>query len=141
MRLTGSGLGCEHWPGCQPHQFEPKSYHSYIEFSNRVVAFLTILADARDVRRRVAARASSRRLRWLAFGIFVGTLAQAPLGAITVYYHLNPWLVITHFLLSLAVLTRGRRARRRGSAARRRDRVPAWVAGGGIVVWVSRCAC
>jgi cytochrome c oxidase assembly protein subunit 15 len=40
----------------------------------------------------------------------VGTLAQAPLGAITVYYDLDPYLVITHLLLSftlvsLAVLT------------------------------------
>ena len=43
VRLTGSGLGCEHWPGCAPHHFEPKSYHSYIEFGNRVFAFLTIL--------------------------------------------------------------------------------------------------
>ena len=43
VRLTGSGLGCEHWPGCQPHHFEPKSYHSYIEFSNRVIAFFTIV--------------------------------------------------------------------------------------------------
>ena len=36
VRLTGSGLGCEHWPGCTQHHFEPKSYHSYIEFANRV---------------------------------------------------------------------------------------------------------
>ena len=43
VRLTGSGLGCEHWPGCEPHHFEPKSFHSYIEFGNRVVAFFTIL--------------------------------------------------------------------------------------------------
>ena len=43
VRLTGSGLGCEHWPGCAQHHFEPKSYHSYIEFSNRVIAFFTIL--------------------------------------------------------------------------------------------------
>jgi cytochrome c oxidase assembly protein subunit 15 len=28
VRLTGSGLGCEHWPGCQPHHFEPRSFHS-----------------------------------------------------------------------------------------------------------------
>jgi len=34
----------------------------------------------------------------------VGTLAQAPLGAITVYYDLNPYLVISHLLLSLTVL-------------------------------------
>ena len=52
VRLTGSGLGCEHWPGCEQHHFEPKSFHSYIEFSNRVVAFFTILATLLDVRRR-----------------------------------------------------------------------------------------
>jgi heme a synthase len=40
----------------------------------------------------------------LATAVFAGTLAQAPLGAITVYYHLNPYLVLSHLLLSLAVL-------------------------------------
>ncbi|HSP70986.1 MAG TPA: COX15/CtaA family protein, partial [Gaiellaceae bacterium] len=45
VRLTASGLGCEHWPGCQPGQpFPEKGFHSYIEFPNRVVAFLTIVA-------------------------------------------------------------------------------------------------
>jgi len=39
--------------------------------------------------------------------VFAGTLGQAPLGAVTVYYHLNPWLVISHLLLSLAVLGLG----------------------------------
>ena len=46
-------------------------------------------------------------MRWLAGAAFVGTLAQAPLGAITVYYHLNPWLVLSHFLLSIVVLALG----------------------------------
>jgi cytochrome c oxidase assembly protein subunit 15 len=40
----------------------------------------------------------------LAWTVFAGTLAQAPLGAITVYYDLNPYLVISHLLLSLTVL-------------------------------------
>ena len=44
VRLTGSGLGCEHWPGCAPgHPFPEKNYHSYIEFSNRLVGGLTIV--------------------------------------------------------------------------------------------------
>jgi heme a synthase len=43
----------------------------------------------------------------LAWVVFAGTLGQAPLGAITVYYDLNPWLVITHLLLSLVVLALG----------------------------------
>src|SRR4029077_7616003 len=91
VRLTGSGLGCEHWPGCEQHHFEPKSFHSYIEFSNRVVAFFTILATLLTFVGAIWARLSSR-LRTLAFAIFFGTLLQAPLGAITIHYHLNPWL-------------------------------------------------
>ena len=126
VRLTGSGLGCEHWPGCQPHHFEPKSFHSYIEFSNRVVAFLTILRHARDLHRRAPGAplgtAALARVRDL-----LRHAAQAPLGALTVHYHLNPWLVLSHFLLSLVVLTLGRRARARGRAGAGGDAVPAWV--------------
>src|SRR5437588_7781258 len=98
VRLTGSGLGCEHWPGCTPHHFEPKSGHSYIEFGNRVIAFLTILTT-------LATWIFARGHRRLAAVIFFGTLAQAPLGALTVHYHLNPWWVLSHFLVSIVVLT------------------------------------
>jgi len=101
VRLTGSGLGCEHWPGCAQRHFEPKSFHSYIEFGNRVFAFFTILLTL------VTWIAARRGLRRLAFGVFFGTLLQAPLGALTVHFHLNPWLVLSHFLLSLVVLTFG----------------------------------
>lgn len=126
VRLTGSGLGCEHWPGCQPHHFEPKSYHSYIEFSNRVVAFFTILVT-------LATWLLAPRLRKLAFVIFAGTLLQAPLGALTVHFHLNPWLVLSHFLLSVVVLTLGvvlvLRLRERDAT-----RLPAWVPRVGLLV-------
>src|SRR5271155_2457781 len=45
VRLTGSGLGCKHWPGCTAGDpFPSAGYHSDIEFSNRVVASVTILA-------------------------------------------------------------------------------------------------
>src|SRR5436305_85861 len=37
----------------------------------------------------------------------VRRLAPAPLGAISVYYGLNPYLVISHLLLSLTVLGLG----------------------------------
>src|SRR5436305_1350509 len=44
VRLTASGLGCEHWPGCQAGQpFPEKGYHSYIEFGNRVVGGVAIV--------------------------------------------------------------------------------------------------
>jgi cytochrome c oxidase assembly protein subunit 15 len=108
VRLTGSGLGCEHWPGCQPNVFFPeRGYHSDVEFSNRVVASLTVLTTLMLAVGALRTRGLGRNVRLVAWLVFVGTLAQAPLGAITVRYHLNPWLVIVHLLLSLVVLGLG----------------------------------
>jgi len=108
VRLTASGLGCEHWPGCTAGNPLPsKSYHSYIEFGNRVVSALTILAT---LVAWVGALLTPQLARWtrrLALATFVGTLAQAPLGAITVYADLNPLLVMSHLLLALLVLAAG----------------------------------
>src|SRR6266511_3571230 len=108
VRLTASGLGCEHWPGCTAgNPFPSKSYHSFIEFGNRIVSALTILATLVGW---AGARLTPGVPRWtrrLALGTFLGTLAQAPLGAITVYADLNPWLVMSHFLLALTVLAAG----------------------------------
>jgi heme a synthase len=108
VRLTASGLGCEHWPGCTAgNPFPSKSYHSFIEFGNRIVSAVTILATLGGW---VGARFTPSvplRLRRLALGTFLGTLAQAPLGAITVYAGLNPWLVMSHFMLALVVLAGG----------------------------------
>jgi cytochrome c oxidase assembly protein subunit 15 len=110
VRLTGSGLGCPHWPTCTTTHALPRGYHSDIEFSNRVVSAVTVLTTLALAVAAWRTRGLGRRGRWLATAVFVGTLAQAPLGAITVYYDLNPYLVITHLLLSftlvsLAVLT------------------------------------
>jgi cytochrome c oxidase assembly protein subunit 15 len=105
VRLTASGLGCKHWPGCQGQAFLPeKGYHSYVEFSNRIVAFFTVLGTLVLAVCATLTRELRRRTKTLAWLVFVGTLGQAPLGAITVYFHLNPWLVLTHLLLSLLVL-------------------------------------
>jgi cytochrome c oxidase assembly protein subunit 15 len=108
VRLTGSGLGCKHWPGCTAGDpFPSAGYHSDIEFSNRAVAALTIVATLGAFLGSLLVPSARRWVRVLAGATFFGTLAQAPLGAITVYYHLNPWLVISHFLLSIAVLGLG----------------------------------
>src|SRR5437764_15136762 len=129
VRLTGSGLGCEHWPGCAPHHFEPKSFHSYIEFSNRVIAFFTILVT-------LVTWIFAAGRRKLAFAIFFGTLLQAPLGALTVHFHLNPWFVLSHFVLSMVVLTLGvvlwLEAR-----GRERTALPWWVPRTGLLVALS----
>ena len=96
VRLTGSGLGCPHWPTCTTKHALPRGYHSDIEFSNRVVSAVTVFTTLVLALAAWRTRGLGRRGRWLATAVFVGTLAQAPLGAITVYYDLNPYLVITH---------------------------------------------
>jgi heme a synthase len=108
VRLTGSGLGCEHWPGCTAGDpFPSNGYHSFIEFSNRVVAFITIVVTlvAWLAARRTPGLLRGDRL--LALGVFLGTLAQAPLGYVTVKLHLHPLIVMTHLLLSAVVLAGG----------------------------------
>ena len=107
VRMTGSGLGCPHWPTCNATHALPKGYHSDIEFSNRVVSAITVFSTLALALAAWRTRALGRRGRWLATIVFAGTLAQAPLGAITVYYDLDPYLVITHLLLSLTVLGLG----------------------------------
>src|SRR6266516_2372801 len=78
VRLTGSGLGCEHWPGCQPGDpFPKKGYHSDVEFSNRVVAFLTVMTTLALAIGSLRTRGIGRNVKLLASGVFVGTLAQA----------------------------------------------------------------
>ena len=137
VRLTGSGLGCHHWPGCQPNEFLPaRGYHSDVEFSNRVVATLTVLATLVLAVGALRTRALARDVKVLAWIVFAGTLAQAPLGAITVYYDLNPYLVISHLLASLVVLAFGvlvlleaTRTVRGGSSA-----LPALARSGGAVL-------
>jgi cytochrome c oxidase assembly protein subunit 15 len=108
VRLTGSGLGCEHWPGCTAGAFFPKSgFNSDVEFSNRIMSGLVIVITLATWLASLLVPTARPWVRWVAGGAFFGTFLQAPLGAITVHYHLNPWLVLTHFLTSLTVLTLG----------------------------------
>src|SRR5947207_2933073 len=90
VRLTGSGLGCEHWPGCRPgHPFPEKDYHSYIEFGNRLVGGVTILLTLVAWAASTRVRGLPRWAQRLSLAVFVGALLQAPLGALAVYVHLH----------------------------------------------------
>jgi cytochrome c oxidase assembly protein subunit 15 len=108
VRLTASGLGCEHWPGCQAGQPLPETgYHSYIEFGNRAISGITVLLAVAVAVLAWRVADVTRRQRWLATAVAVGSVLQIPLGGVTVYFHLNPWLVMSHFLLSIASLAFG----------------------------------
>jgi heme a synthase len=106
VRLTASGLGCPKWPGCEGAAKLPaRDHYQQIEFTNRLVSGLTILLTLATW---LAAWWTPSVPKWtqrLALTTFLGALVQAPLGAITVYFDLNPWLVLSHFLLSIAILT------------------------------------
>ena len=105
VRLTASGLGCNSWPGCEQGSFFPEQgYHGAIEFSNRAVAILPIGLSAATAVAAWRRRDIPRWAAWLAIAVVTGTLAQAPLGLITIKTGLHPLMVATHFLLALAVL-------------------------------------
>ncbi|MBA2332837.1 MAG: COX15/CtaA family protein [Actinobacteria bacterium] len=141
VRLTGSGLACESWPGCQEGAFFPAvGEHSTIEFGNRVVALapiaLSLLAWIAAPRTRGLGRGST----WIAAGVFLGTIAQAPLGLLTIRLDLHPLMVGTHFLLALVVLA-GAVVLAIEAWANARGRVdsplPSWLRGVALVLVVS----
>jgi len=91
VRLTDSGLGCRHWPGCEAgHPLPAKDYVTIlITLVVAVTAFSSSL---------------SRRGRQLAVALFLGTLAQAPLGYLAVKTDLRWPVVAAHLLLSMLLL-------------------------------------
>jgi cytochrome c oxidase assembly protein subunit 15 len=110
VRSTGSGLGCPSvtfdLSACVKAYGSP-GYHADIEFFNRGASglvVLVVLAFAVAAWRTVGI---GRRAKLLALGAFLATFTQIPLGAITVHYHLNPYLVVAHFLLALVALALG----------------------------------
>jgi cytochrome c oxidase assembly protein subunit 15 len=105
VRLTDSGLGCRHWPGCEEgHPLPAKNAHAFVEFGNRLVGGITI---AVTLLAWLAVRRTPALPRWaprLALAIFLGTLAQAPIGLLAIASDLRWPIVMVHLLLSIALL-------------------------------------
>jgi len=104
VRLTGSGLGCENWPRCGDKPYPEQGFHAFVEFGNRLVALvgLALTLVTWLGARRVAGL--PRGVRLAALAAFLLTVAQIPMGAITIALDLHPLAVMTHFLLALTVL-------------------------------------
>jgi cytochrome c oxidase assembly protein subunit 15 len=102
VRLTGSGLGCEGWPGCEEGAFFPEEdSHAFIEFGNRVFGIFPIGFSI------ITAYAARRLPRWVfltALAVAALTVAEAPLGLATIRYDLPPEMVMVHFLVALLAL-------------------------------------
>lgn len=108
VRLTGSGLGCPDWPTCKEGNIVPESgKHAAIEFGNRVVTGLCLLAAAVGVLTALVRRPYRRDL--VRFGLLVsfGLFSNAILGGLTVIFDLQPQFVMSHFILAIACLAAG----------------------------------
>jgi cytochrome c oxidase assembly protein subunit 15 len=105
VRLTDSGLGCRAWPGCERGRPLPeKDIHAFVEFGNRLVGGVVITLTLVTW---LAARRAPRLPAWarrIALLVFVGALAQAPIGYFAVATDLRWPVVMTHLLLSFALL-------------------------------------
>lgn len=126
VRLTGSGLGCSDWPGCEQERFvAPLELHPMVEFVNRLVTgvvsaaiALAVLGSLRRVPRR-------RDLTLLSLGLVAGVIGQIILGKFTVEFELAPPFVMGHFLLSLVLVANAVVLHERAGEADEVPRAPA----------------
>ncbi|MFD1211379.1 heme A synthase [Arthrobacter sp. GCM10027362] len=107
VRLTASGLGCPTWPKCTPESLvatHEMGIHGVIEFGNRTLTFvLAVIAGAMLVS-VWHMRRTRKDLFGLSIALLLGIPAQAVIGGITVWTHLNPWVVGCHFIVSMAMI-------------------------------------
>jgi heme a synthase len=108
VRLTDSGLGCPTWPTCTSASLTPTAQmgiHGAIEFGNRMLTYVLCAAVGLAI---VAARSRTpwrRDLTRLGWGQFWVVMSNAVVGGIAVKTGLNPYIVATHFLSSMVLIT------------------------------------
>ena len=104
VRLTASGLGCDNWPRCGDKPYPEQGGHAAIEFGNRMVALVGIVLTLITWLAARRVEGLPRWVRTVALVTALGTIAQIPLGGLTVLLDLHPVAVMSHFLLALLVV-------------------------------------
>ena len=105
VHLTSSGLGGPDWPTCEYDQFSPESgIHGWVEFINRLITGLVSLIVILAVLGSLFRSPKRKDLVKWSFGLVAGLIGQIVLGGIVVLSHLNPWLVLGHFALSMVLV-------------------------------------
>jgi cytochrome c oxidase assembly protein subunit 15 len=106
VRLSDSGLGCPDWPTCAHGRLTPpSSFHGWIEDGNRLVVFALVVTCTVTYVGSFLRRPGRRDLRWLSGGLILGILGESVLGAAVVYTKLNAYVVMTHFMVGIALVT------------------------------------
>lgn len=139
VRLTGSGLGCSSWPGCEPGELVPRgesAHYAWIEFTNRLITGVVSVAVALAVLGSLRRTPRRRDLTVLSWSLVAGVVAQILLGALVVVLDVHPIVVQGHFLVSavlvaIAVVLHHRAGRSDGPDRRPAPAVP--MAGAGLV--------
>jgi heme a synthase len=104
VRLTGSGLGCPDWPKCYGRTIPPLQFHTVIEFGNRIITGIVGVVVIAAAGLAFLRRPYRRHLAILGVLLPLGVVGQAVLGGLVVRYDLNPYLVMSHFILSMLLL-------------------------------------
>ncbi|MFZ0666090.1 MAG: COX15/CtaA family protein [Acidimicrobiales bacterium] len=105
VRLTDSGLGCADWPDCTYSSVTPPlSFHPIMEFGNRMVVVLLVIAVGAAFVTSFIRVQPRRDLMWLSGALVLGVFAEAGIGAAVVYSQLNPFVVMIHFLVGIVLV-------------------------------------
>lgn len=111
VRITGSGMGCgDHWPDCYG-SFTPAhdAPTLLVEISHRYgaaalsIAILALAAVAWVKRREIGVGGPGGPLRPALLAVVLVVVA-ALFGAVTVKLGLNPFVVVTHLAIAMALL-------------------------------------
>lgn len=107
VRLTGSGLGCPTWPECTTGSIvttPEMGLHGIIEFGNRLLTFVLVIIVIAAFFAVFRMRRVRRDLFWLTLIQALSIPFQAVLGGITVLAKLNPYVVGSHFIVSMILV-------------------------------------
>jgi cytochrome c oxidase assembly protein subunit 15 len=108
VRLTNSGLGCDDWPNCNSERFvDVSSAHAAIEQVNRLFTGVVVIAVIAAVLGSLIRDGRRRDLVVLSWLLVAGVVANALLGAVTVWVDLHPYAVQGHLLLSMGLIAAG----------------------------------
>ena len=104
VRVSGSGLGCPDWPLCHGRVVPPLEFTALMEYSHRMMAFLTsLLVVALGILTVFRFRAY-RSLLILGLLPAIVMILQVGLGGITVLTELSPTVVTVHMAVAALML-------------------------------------
>lgn len=107
VRLTRSGLGCPTWPTCTAGSLVPTAklgINGIVEFTNRMLTGAVAVPVGAAIIASMRVRPKRRDLRLLSWSLFLGVVAQAVIGGISVRTHLAPVWVATHLVVSMMLI-------------------------------------